>query len=89
MRIYVAEARAAWSRSAEGEGDSSGYRCPKSATLLLRLDWRSIVSGNVFNSEGIHVAMVSGQDIFDLTGNKLYNLKGGNIYRLSANWSGI
>jgi hypothetical protein len=36
MRIYVAEARAAWSRSAEGEGDSSGYRCPKSATLLLR-----------------------------------------------------
>jgi hypothetical protein len=47
------------------------------------------VSGNVFNSEGIHVAMVSGQDIFDLTGNKLYNLKGGNIYRLSANWSGI
>jgi sporulation protein YlmC with PRC-barrel domain len=42
------------------------------------------VSGNIFNSEGIHVGVVSGPDIFDLTGKKLYNLKGINIYRLSG-----
>jgi len=42
------------------------------------------VSGNIFNSEGIHVAVVSGHEIFDLTGKKLYDLKGANIYRLSG-----
>ena len=42
------------------------------------------MSGNIFNSNGIHVGVVSGSDIFDLTGKKLYNLKGINIYRLSG-----
>ena len=42
------------------------------------------MSGNIFNSEGIHVAVVSGHEIFDLTGKKLYDLKGANIYRLSG-----
>ena len=39
---------------------------------------------NILNSEGVHVGVVHGSDIFDLTGKKLYNLKGINIYRLSG-----
>jgi hypothetical protein len=42
------------------------------------------MKGNIFNSEGIHVAVVLGPDIFDLTGKKIYTLKGANIYRLSG-----
>ena len=42
------------------------------------------MNGNIFNSEGIHVAVVHGHEIFDLTGKKLYDLKGVNIYRLSG-----
>ena len=42
------------------------------------------MAGNIFNSKGIHVAIVHGSEIFDLTGKKLYNLKGLNIYRLSG-----
>jgi hypothetical protein len=38
------------------------------------------VSGNIFNSNGIHVAVVVGSEIYDLTGEKLYDLKGPNIY---------
>ena len=43
---------------------------------------------NIFNSEGIHVAVVLGPDIFDLTGKKIYTLKGANIYRLSSDLVG-
>lgn len=42
------------------------------------------MSGSIFNSGGIHVAVVRGSEIFDLTGKKLYDVKGGNIYRLSG-----
>lgn len=42
------------------------------------------MKGDIFNSEGIHVAVVRGPDIFDLTGKKLYTLKGVNIYRPSG-----
>jgi len=42
------------------------------------------VSGNIFNSNGIHVGVVNGAAIFDLDGQKLYDLKGLNIYRLSG-----
>lgn len=42
------------------------------------------MSGNIFNSQGIHVGVVDGPTIFDLAGRKLYNLKGTNIYRLSG-----
>jgi len=45
---------------------------------------RSLMNGNILNSEGIHVAVVHGHEIFDLSGNKLYDLKGVNIYRLSG-----
>ena len=44
----------------------------------------SLVNGNIFNSEGILVAVVHGHEIFDLTGKKIYDLKGVNIYRLSG-----
>jgi hypothetical protein len=40
--------------------------------------------GNIFNSHGVHVAVLVGSDIFDLTGNKLFSLRGANIYRLSG-----
>jgi hypothetical protein len=42
------------------------------------------VSGEILNSEGIRVAVVRGQEIFDLTGKKLYDIEGVNIYRLSG-----
>jgi hypothetical protein len=42
------------------------------------------VAGNIFNSQDLHVAVVVGTEIFDLTGKKLYNLKGSSIYRPSG-----
>ncbi len=42
------------------------------------------MSGNIFNSKGIPVGMVSGAVIFDPAGQKLYELRGINIYRLSG-----
>jgi hypothetical protein len=46
------------------------------------------MNSNILNSEGIHVAVVIGPDIFDLAGKRLYKLKGGNIYRLSGKFVG-
>ena len=42
------------------------------------------MDGNIFNSRGVHVAIVIGTDIFDLKGRKLYELRGVNIYKLSG-----
>lgn len=42
------------------------------------------MDGKIFNSHGIHVAMVIGPAIFDPTGKKLYDLKDINIYKLSG-----
>ena len=42
------------------------------------------MAGNIFNSQGIHVAVVVGTEIFDLAGRKLYDLRGPNIYRPSG-----
>ena len=33
------------------------------------------MNSNILNSEGVHIAVVLGPDIFDLTGKKIYNLK--------------
>jgi hypothetical protein len=41
-------------------------------------------SSNIFNSKGIHVAVVNGTAIFDLGGRKLYEVKGAKIYRISG-----
>jgi len=42
------------------------------------------MDGNIFNSQGVKVAIVSGPSIFSLGGKKLYDLRGINIYRLSG-----
>jgi hypothetical protein len=42
------------------------------------------VDGNIFCSQGAHVAVVRGSAIYDLKGIKLYDLKGSNIYKLSG-----
>jgi hypothetical protein len=42
------------------------------------------MNGNIVNSRGIHVGVVVGSEIFDLSGKKLYELKGTKIYRLSG-----
>ena len=47
------------------------------------------MDGKIFNSRGVHVAVVRGPTIFDLKGNKLYDLRGINIYKLSGEWSDI
>ena len=41
------------------------------------------MDGKIFNSRGVHVAIVIGPAIFDLTGKKPYDLKGVNIYKLA------
>jgi hypothetical protein len=50
-------------------------------TAMLR---RIIVDGNIFSSQGVHVAIARGPAIYDLKGAKLYHLKGPNIYKLSG-----
>lgn len=45
---------------------------------------RSVMSGNIFNSNGTRVGVVDGATIFSLNGQELYRLKGINIYRLSG-----
>src|SRR5260221_12095203 len=42
------------------------------------------MDGNIFNSQGVRVAIVLGPAIFDLKGKKLYDLRGIDIYKLSG-----
>ena len=42
------------------------------------------MNGNIFNSQGVHVAAVVGSSIFGLKGQKLYDLRGTKIYKLSG-----
>jgi coproporphyrinogen III oxidase len=42
------------------------------------------MDGNIFNSQGVHVAVVVGSSIFSLRGQKLFDLKGTKIYKLSG-----
>ncbi len=46
------------------------------------------MDGNIFNSQGVHVAIVRGSSIFSLRGEKLYDLRGVNIYKLSGELDG-
>jgi hypothetical protein len=46
------------------------------------------VNCNIFNSKGVHVAMVSGREVFSLKGQKLYDLRGLNIYKLNGDLVG-
>ena len=45
------------------------------------------MDGNIFNSKGVHVGVVSGDAIFGLKGQKLYDLKGSN-YKLNGDLVG-
>jgi hypothetical protein len=45
---------------------------------------RPVVNGNIFNSQGVHVATIRDSTIFSLSGRKLYDLRGINIYKLSG-----
>ena len=42
------------------------------------------MDGKIFNSRGVHVAIVLGPAIFDLKGQKIHDLRGVNIYKLSG-----
>ena len=42
------------------------------------------MSGNIFNSKGVHVASLVGPEIFNLSGKKLYDLRGVNIHHPSG-----
>src|SRR5260370_33866328 len=42
------------------------------------------MDGNIFNSQGVRVAIVRGPAIFDIKAKKLYDLRGINIYKLSG-----
>ena len=44
--------------------------------------------GNILNSKGVHVAVVSGHEVFSLKGQKLYDLRGANIYKLNGDLVG-
>jgi hypothetical protein len=50
--------------------------------------WRSIVNGNILNSKGVQVAVVTGHEVFSLKGQKLYDLRGANIYKLNGDLVG-
>jgi hypothetical protein len=79
----------------EGEGEIAGardlsrYRGPTSAAFAVgHLDRRPVVNGNIFNSKGVHVGVVTGDAVFGLKGQKLYDLKGSNIYKLNGDLVG-
>jgi len=46
------------------------------------------MNGKIFNSQGIHVGVVRGDEVFGLKGQKLYDLKGSNIYKLNGDLVG-
>ena len=46
------------------------------------------MNGKIFNSQGIHVGVVVGGEVFGLKGQKLYDLKGSNIYKLNGDLVG-
>jgi hypothetical protein len=69
--------------------DLSRFRRPTSAAFWRgHLDRTSVVDGNIFNSKGVHVGVVVGDEIFGLKGQKLYDLKGSNIYKLNGDLVG-
>jgi hypothetical protein len=77
---------------AEGEGeiarDFSRYRRPTSAAFAGAPALESIVNCKILNSKGVHVAVVSGREVFSLNGQKLYDLRRVNIYKLNGDLVG-
>ena len=46
------------------------------------------MNANILNSKGVHVAVVTGREVFSLKGQKLYDLRGVNIYKLNGDLVG-
>jgi hypothetical protein len=46
------------------------------------------MNGKIFNSQGILVGVLVGDEVFGLNGQKLYDLKGSNIYKLNGDLVG-
>jgi hypothetical protein len=46
------------------------------------------MNGNILNSQGVHVGVVTRNEVFGLKGQKLYDLKGSNIYKLNGDLVG-
>ena len=46
------------------------------------------MNGKIFNSQGILVGVVVGDEVFGPKGQKLYDLKGSNIYKLNGDLVG-
>jgi hypothetical protein len=42
------------------------------------------MDGKIFNSQGVHVAIVRGQNILSLSGEKLFDLRGVKIYKTTG-----
>jgi hypothetical protein len=83
-----------WTR-AEGEGEiAMGPRfvslSPSNKRSLCRgpIDRTSVVDGNILNSNGVHVGVVVGDEVFGLKGQKLYDLKGSSIYKVNGDLVG-
>ena len=43
---------------------------------------------NILNSRNVHVAVVTGREVFSPRGEKLYDLRGVNIYKLNGDLVG-
>jgi hypothetical protein len=64
-------------------------RTPNASSALARTEGEGEIGhvpmdGNIFNSQGLHVATVVGSSIFSLRGKKLYDLRGTKIYKPSG-----
>jgi sporulation protein YlmC with PRC-barrel domain len=46
------------------------------------------VNCNIFNSNGVYVGVVMGDEVFGLKGQKLYDLRGSKIYKLNGDLVG-
>ena len=46
------------------------------------------MNGIIVNSNGVHVGVIVGDEIFGLKDQKLYDLKGTNIYKLNGDLVG-
>jgi sporulation protein YlmC with PRC-barrel domain len=69
--------------------DLSRYRRPTSAAFAAgALERTSVVNCNILNSEGVHVGVVVGDEVFGLKGQKLYDLKGSSIYKVNGDLVG-
>jgi hypothetical protein len=67
----------------------SRFRLPTGAAFAPGFQHGSlIVDGNIFNSKGVHVAVVIGPAIFGHKGEKLFDLRGVNIYKLNGDLVG-